>query len=205
MLASTPSNGRPRELPKVLAPEEARALMGAPNLSAPTGLRNRCVMELMHRCGLRVSETLGLQLRDVHWGEGTIHLRPEITKGHKEATAYLDRRTEALLERWVAERRRVLRERGAARTPLLFVTLDGGPVDRRYAWEMVGRYARRAGIERRIGPHALRHTYATDLLRSGRFNLREVQHLMRHDDVRTTTIYTHLVDGELLAKLRDRD
>lgn len=179
--------------------------MAAPNLRAPTGLRNRCVLELMHRCGLRITETLALQLRDVHWGEGTIHLRPEITKGNVEATAYLDRRTEDLLERWVAERRRVLRERSAPRTTLLFTTLDGGQVDRVYAWKMVRRYGRRAGIEHPVNPHMLRHTYATDLLRTGRFNLREVQHLMRHADPRTTAIYTHLVDGELLAKLRDRE
>lgn len=199
------AGGRPLELPKVLAPDEARALMEAPNLAAPTGLRNRCILELMHRCGLRVSETLALQLRDVHWGEGTIHLRPEITKGHKEGTAYLDRRTEALLERWVAERRRVLRARGAGRTPLLFTTLDGDRVDRKYVWKMTGRMAKRAGIDRPISPHWLRHTFATDLLRSGDFNLVQVQQLMRHSDVRTTTIYTHIVDGELLSKLRDRE
>jgi integrase/recombinase XerD len=194
------AGGRPLELPKVLTPAERDALLAVPNLEAPTGLRNRCILELMVGSGLRVSETCALQLRDVHWGEGTIHLRSAITKGGKEATAYAGRRAEALLERWKIERRQY-----AARRPHLFTTLEGGPVDRRYVWSMVRRYARRAGIDHPVWPHMLRHTYATDLLRSGRFNLVEVQHLMRHDDVRTTTIYTHLVDGELLRKIRELD
>lgn len=190
--------GRPRELPKTLSAEEIQALMAAPNLAAPTGLRNRCMLELMHRCGLRVSEACGLYLRDVHWGEGTIHLRPEVAKGGVEATAYLDPKSEALLERWKNERRRY-----AARKPHLFTTLQGGPVDRRYCWSMIRRCARRAGIERGVHPHMLRHTYATELLRDG-FNLREVQQLLRHADIRTTTIYTHLFEAELHRKVRGR-
>lgn len=173
--------------------------MRRPNLRAPTGLRNRCILELMYRCGLRVSETCGLHLRDIKWTEHKIHLRPEVTKGQREAVVYLDEPTEALLERWLTVRRGY-----AAGKPWLFTTLKGGQVDRHYVWEMTARYARKAGIERNIHPHMLRHTYATELLREG-FNIREVQDLLRHSNIQTTVVYTHLVDEDLARKIRGRE
>lgn len=188
-----------RKLPKTLSPDEAAALLDAPNLSAPTGLRNRCVLELMYRSGLRVSEVCGLHLRDVRHQDGQVHLRSEVAKGGREAFVYLDPASEQLLQRWKVERRRY-----AAGKPHLFTTLKGGPVSRHYCWQMMQRYARRAGLEgRRIHPHVLRHTYATELLREG-FNVREVQQLMRHADLRTTTIYLELVDADLQRKVRGR-
>jgi integrase/recombinase XerD len=187
-----------RELPKTLAAEEVDALMRIPNRSAPTGLRNLCMLTLMHRSGLRVSEVCGLYLRDVRWRDGQIHLRPEITKGGREAVAYLDPHTEELLRRW-----KDMRQQYAAGKPHLFTTLQGGPVSRHYCWQMMQRYGRRAGLERRIFPHILRHTFATELLREG-FNVREVQRLLRHADIRTTVLYTHLVDAELQKKIRER-
>lgn len=187
-----------RRLPKTLSEDEVRRLMARPNLAAPTGLRNRALLMVMHRSGLRVSETCGLHLRDVRWDEGMLHLRPEITKGKREAFAYLDEPTQAMLERWKDVRRQY-----AAGKPHLFTTLKGGPVSRYYCFQMVRRYARRAGIERPISPHTLRHTFATELLRDG-FNIIEVQKLLRHSDVRTTTIYLHILDDELRRKIRDR-
>jgi len=188
-----------RKLPKTLSAEEVEALMRVPNLAAPTGLRNRCMLALMHRCGLRVSEVCGLHLRDVRWRDGQLRLRPEIAKGGREAVAYLDPPTEELLRRWVEVRREY-----AAGKPHLFTTLKGGAVTRFYCWQMIRRYARRAGLEElRVHPHVLRHTYATELLREG-FNVREVQALLRHADIRTTTIYLHVIDVELQAKIRAR-
>lgn len=196
----TPGGGRPRELPKVLTKTEVAALLAIPNLDAPTGLRNRCILELMYGAGLRVSETCGLRVRDMDWGEGRLHLRPEITKGDKEAYVTVSHRVEAMLERWKHVRRAY-----AARQPHLFTTLEGGPVDRRYVWSMVGRYARRAGLaDKRVHPHMLRHSFATHLLQDG-YDLRQVQTLLRHDDVRTTTIYTHVFDAELHRRLRERE
>lgn len=187
-----------RTLPKTLSAEEVAALMARPNLNAPTGLRNRCILALMHRAGLRVSETCGLHLRDVRWAEGRIVLRAEVAKGGREATVYLDESTQSLLEAWKNVRRQY-----AAGKPHLFTTLKGGPVSRHYVWEMTARYGRRAGIERPVHPHLLRHTFATDLLNED-FNLREVQVLLRHADIRTTTLYTHIVDTELQRKIRAR-
>jgi integrase/recombinase XerD len=190
---------RPVELPKVLTRAEVTALMAAPNLNAPTGLRNRCMLEVMHRLGLRVSECCGLHVRDVEWDDGQVHLRAAITKGEVEAWLPIDARTLSLLEQWKRERRRY-----AARKPHLFTTLTGGPVGRKYVWAMMQRYARRAGLETHVYPHILRHTFGTELLREG-FDLREVQHLMRHADVRTTTVYTHIAGGELHRRMRERD
>lgn len=192
-----------RKLPKVLTADEIKALMRAPNMSAPTGLRDRALMAVMHRCGLRVSEACGLYLRDVRWGEAQIHVRPEVGKGGKEAVVYLDEPTLALLERW-----KIVRRQYAAGKPHLFVRVrsgdgQGGQLDRRDVYEMVGRRARKAGIEHPVTPHMLRHTYATELLREG-FNVPEVQRLLRHSDIRTTSAYLHLVDADLAAKVRAR-
>lgn len=196
---ATPRQPRaPRELPKVLTPDEVDALLAAPNVDCPTGLRNRCMLQLMLRCGLRVTETTLLHLRDVDWNDGSLHLRPEITKGEKEAFTYIDDATLEWLKRWKAERRKY-----AAGQPWLFTTLKGEPVGRKYVWAMMRRFAKRAGIREEIHPHMLRHTFATDLLRED-FNIREVQQLMRHNDVRTTQIYTHVDDAQLRRRMRER-
>lgn len=187
-----------RTLPKTMTREDAQALLRIPNMSAPTGLRNRCVLELMYRCGLRVSEVCGLHLRDWRPNDGQVHVREEVAKGGREAVVYLDPPTEQLLERW-----KVVRRQHASGKPHLFTTLSGGPISRHYVWQMMQRYARRAGIEQHVHPHMLRHSYATELLREG-FNIREVQALLRHSDIRTTVIYTHIFDDELARKIRGR-
>jgi integrase/recombinase XerD len=186
-----------RELPKTLRREEVDALMAMPNLDAPTGLRDRCMLTLMHRAGLRVSEVCKLHLRDIHWRDHELHIRTDVGKGGKEAMLPLDDDTLAWLERWKSVRRRY-----AAGSPWLFVTLRGGPVDRRCVWEMLDRRARKAGI-RHTHPHMLRHTFASDLLRE-RFSIEEVRRLMRHSDIRTTSIYLHVHDADLAAKVRAR-
>lgn len=191
--------GAPKKLPKTLSQDEVAALMAVPNLAAPTGLRNRVALELMYRCGLRVSETCALHLRDWSAREHQLHIRPEIAKGGREAYLPLDPVVEEFLERWKTVRRRY-----AAGQPHLLTTLKGGPIDRHYCWKMIRRYARRAGLEdRKLHPHVLRHTFATDLLRD-RFTVREVQQLMRHADLRTTAIYLHVHDDQLAEKIRQR-
>jgi integrase/recombinase XerD len=132
-----------------------------------------------------VTETCGLYLRDIDFREGELHIRPEISKGRKEAHLYLGDSTVQLLELWKPARRKL-----AGGKPWLFVTHGGAPVRRGYVYEMVSRYARKAGIEKKVGPHILRHTHATELLREG-FDLRQIQKLMRHSDIRSTVLYTN--------------
>ncbi len=172
--------------------------MAVPNLSAPTGLRNRAMLEVMYRQGLRVGEVCGLHLRDWRVKDRQVHLRPEVAKGGREAYVPLNPVVEDFLTRWKAERRRY-----AAGEPHLFTTLAGAPVGRRYCWQMIRRYGRRAGIERALHPHMLRHTFASELLAEG-FTIAEVQQLMRHSDIRTTAIYLHVSDAALAEKIRRR-
>jgi integrase/recombinase XerD len=194
------SNGA-RQLPKTLTGEESERLLAMPNLACPTGLRDRCVMELMLRCGLRVTETCELHLRDVDWRAGEIRLRSEITKGHREAVAYLDERATTLLERW-----KVVRRPYGSTGPHLFVCVRGQqrgqPLTRLGVYRMVSRRAAKAGIAHAY-PHILRHTFATELLSDG-FNIAEVQKLMRHTDIRTTSIYLEVRDEQLREKVRAR-
>ena len=191
-----------RELPKTLTAEQLERLLAAPNLSVPTGLRDRCVMELMARCGLRVSECCGLHLRDVDWREGEIRLRAEVAKNGREAVLYMDEPTQRLLERWKDARRQF-----AAGRPHLFVCVRGAqrgdPLTRHGVYKMVRRRAAKVGIEHPVWPHMLRHTFATGLLARG-FTISEVQRLMRHADLRTTAIYLHVRDEDLKAKIRRR-
>lgn len=189
----------PRKLPKTLSADEAAALLGRPNVNCPTGLRNRAMLELMLGNGLRVSECCGIHLRDVDWRTKQLRLRPEVAKGGREAVVPLAPDAIDWLERW-----KPVRRQHAAGAPWMFVTLRGGQVDRHYSWEMVSRYGRKAGITWPVHPHVLRHTFATDLLRSGDFDIREVQEMLRHADVRTTMIYTHVAPERLAEKMSRR-
>lgn len=190
----------PRKLPKTLTDDELGRLLGAPNLAVPTGLRDRCVLELMARCGLRVSEVCGLHVRDVDWKEGEIRLRAEVAKGGREAVVYLPDPTKALLERWKDARRPF----GAGR-PHLFVCVRqaqrGEPLSRLRVYEMVRRRSAKAGIGWPVHPHALRHTFATRALANG-FTIADVQRMMRHSRLETTSIYLDVRDVDLREKIR---
>lgn len=186
-----------RKLPKTLASEEVEALLAVPNMRAPTGVRNRAMLVLMHRAGLRVGEVCGLELRDWRRRDRQIELRADVAKGGREAVVYLDAEAAAALEAW-----RAIRPRVGSRAPL-FTTLRGGGVSTDYVRRMTKRYARRAGIDRRVHPHMLRHSFATSLLREG-FNIAEVQRLMRHADLRTTATYLEVIDVDLERKIRAR-
>ena len=184
-----------RSLPKTLSRDEARRLLMAPNVRAPTGLRNRCILELMYRAGLRVGEVCALRPRDVDVAGGVAR----VWAGKSgDRTAYFDPEpVRPFLEDWKRVRRRL------PKSEHLFCTLDGGPVSVRYVEQMFQRMRRRAGIEARCTPHTLRHTYATELLDEG-FTIREVQEALGHSDVSTTMIYTEVLDSNLRAKIQRR-
>jgi integrase/recombinase XerD len=181
-----------KKLPKTLTREEALKLLSQPNKNAPTGLRNRCIMQVMYRAGLRESEVINLSPKDIEWKEGI--LRVWKGKGARDRTLYLDEHTLDLLRAWSNKR---------PGSRYFFCTLKGKKLSDRYIREMVNRYARRAGIEKRVNPHMLRHTFATELLQEG-YNIREVQKLLGHSDVSTTMIYTHVYDSDLANKIKGR-
>jgi integrase/recombinase XerD len=150
----------------------------------------------MYRAGLRVGEVLALKPRDVDL-RGTIRI--EDGKGG-DGTAYFDAASVApLLEQWKRERKRL----GAKADAPLFCTLKGGAVSVRQVEAMVKRRARRAGITSAVTPHVLRHSFATELLEEG-FNIRQVQEAVRHADVSTTMLYTHVYDAQLRNKIQSR-
>jgi integrase/recombinase XerC len=164
----------------------------------------------MGRCGLRIGEVVALQTKDVT--DHSLHVWRG--KGAKDRTVPLDPQTEAAIDAWLGERRklgvrsRVLfttitdRTEGEARIAgrvLSAATEPGRPVSPVYLRQVIDRYATRAGIEKRVTPHTLRHTAATTWLRAG-FNLREVQKLLGHASPATTEIYTHVFDEDLQRK-----
>ncbi|MFZ0043430.1 MAG: site-specific integrase [Solirubrobacteraceae bacterium] len=156
------SSARPRRRPpEVLTEPEAVALIKACSTRAPTGVRNRALIAVLWRSGLRISEALALELRDVDLDAGTIRVRHG--KGDKSRTVGLDEQTGALLARWVDRRRRL--EPGA-RAPV-FCTLHGSRLDASYVRRLLPRLAAKAHVERRVHAHGLRHTYAAELAREG--------------------------------------
>lgn len=191
------SKRKKRKLPKTISREEAAALLKAPNLHAPTGLRNRCILELMYRGGLRVGEVLSLKVRDVDVKRGTIRILDG--KGGDGTGYFPVAVVSPLLEEWKRERRRL----GVPAAAPLFTTLKGGPVSVRYVEQMVQRMARRAGVSSRCTPHVLRHTFATELL-DEQFTIRQVQEALRHADLGTTMIYTHVLDADLRDRIQRR-
>lgn len=183
---------RPRRLPEVLTAEEVKALLEQPNRRCPTGLRNYTMMLVMYRAGLRVSEVLNLQPRDVDWKAGDVRVNEG--KGKKDRVVPL--------EPWVLDALRAWQEKRPV-SRWFFSTLDGQQLDDRYVRAMVKRLAKKAGIQKDVHPHMLRHTYATQLLNEG-LSIREVQELLGHADVSTTMIYTHVNPVDLRRKIRAR-
>jgi len=191
------ANSQKVVLPRTIKRSEAAALMGAPNLRAITGLRNRCVLELMYRAGLRVGEVCALKPRDLDARAGTI----AVWRGKGgDRTAYLEENEEIdwLLAEWKRRRRRE-----TAGGVFLFCTIDGGPVSVRYVEQMIARLARRAGIAARVTPHMLRHSFATELLEEG-VNIRQVQVALGHKNLATTERYTHVLDSDVRQSVRVR-
>jgi integrase/recombinase XerD len=179
-----------------------KRLLAQPNTNTPTGLRNRLILELMYRCGLRVGEVCAITMRDVKkrkGGAGTIHLRPEITKGKVEGHVPVSASVMRGIERWKAVRSKY----AAGKCQELITTLTGKPVSRFYVWGMVRRYGERIGLPE-IYPHMLRHTFATEALDNG-MSLHKLQNILRHKDIQTTQVYLHVKDKELEEWIDSQD
>jgi len=186
---------RPRRLPEVLNAEEQAALLSQPNPRYPTGERNRLMLSLMLNAGLRLSEATGLQWRDLDLNTGKLFVRQG--KGAKDRVLWVGEADLTLLRSWRVRQAQII-ERVSMH---IFTTLAGRTVSGRYVQQMVKRCAVKAGIEKRVHPHLLRHTFATDLHRESR-NIRLVQKALGHSDLSTTMIYTHVYDAEVMEAMR---
>jgi integrase/recombinase XerD len=186
---------RTKKLPQVLNYAEVQRLLAAPRGSEPTALRDRALLEAMYACGLRASETIGLEMSDVDLREGLLRARG---KGSKERIVPLGRKAIAAIAAYLRGGRPKLvpPERHEAR---LFVNFRGGPLSRQGLYKIVQRHARETGLAGQMSPHTLRHSFATHLLAGG-CDLRAVQEMLGHADIATTQVYTHL-SGERLKEV----
>jgi len=182
---------RARKLPQVLNYAEVQKLLAAPRGSEPTTLRDRALLEVMYACGLRASETIGLELSDVDTHEGFLRAHG---KGSKERLVPLGRQAIAAINAYLRGGRPKLV--GDRHEPKLFVNFRGGPLTRQGLYKIVQKHARDAGLSGRMSPHTLRHSFATHLLAGG-CDLRAVQEMLGHADISTTQMYTHLSGDRL--------
>jgi integrase/recombinase XerD len=183
---------RPRRLPKVLTPDEQRALLAQFNKRYASSQRNRLLIELMLRCGLRCGEAIALKTE--HLDLVTCRLIVRQGKGRKDRTLWFDDAVHDLIVRWLERR---------PPSDWLLPTRHGTQLNCRYVREMTKRRALSAGIPEgnMVSPHTLRHTFATDLLRETK-NIRLVQKALGHANLATTMIYTHVADEELEKAMR---
>jgi integrase/recombinase XerD len=194
---------QPLRVPKTLSEAQVEALLAAPDLATPLGLRDRAMLELMYASGLRVSELVGLKTFNVGLNE---HVLRVTGKGSKERLVPFGEVAADWLGRYLHEARPELlgqvgaAPRAAKQTDDLFVTLRGSrageAMTRVMFWSLVKKYALIAGVTSPLSPHTLRHAFATHLLNHGA-DLRAVQMLLGHADISTTTIYTHVARERL--------
>jgi integrase/recombinase XerD len=182
---------RSKRLPKVLTRDEVRHLIEQPRGSSPADLRDRALLETMYACGLRASEAIGLELSDIDLEAGVLRARG---KGSKERIIPIGTKAIAALRAYGDRGRpRLVGIRDERR---LFVNLRGSGLSRQGLYKIIQRHARTAGLEDRMSPHTLRHTFATHLLAGG-CDLRSLQEMLGHADIGTTQMYTHLSTDRL--------
>ena len=182
---------QPLRVPKTLSQAQVEALLTAPDLGHPLGLRDRTMLELMYASGLRVSELVMLKTFQLGLNEGVLRV---MGKGSKERLVPFGEEARQWLDRYLAEARGAIL--GGQQTDDLFVTQRGSGMTRAMFWVIVKKWARVAGIVVPLSPHTLRHAFATHLLNHGA-DLRVVQLLLGHADISTTTIYTHVARERL--------
>ncbi len=175
-----------QKLPKVLSRGDVDRLLRAPRGTEPGALRDRALLELMYACGLRASEAIDLEVGDVDLDAGVLRARG---KGSKERLVPVGREAIAAVRIYLERGRALLTATTDDRH--LFVNRRGTGLTRQGLYKIVQRHARSVGLEDRMSPHTLRHTFATHLLAGG-CDLRAVQEMLGHADIATTQIYTHL-------------
>jgi integrase/recombinase XerD len=180
-----PPRSRAR-LPQVLSRDEVNRLLEQPRGVSPAALRDRALLETMYACGLRASEAITLELGELDLEAGILRARG---KGSKERLVPIGSKAIATLRAYLAQGRPRLV--GLSDEASVFVNLRGHGLSRQGLYKIVQSHAASAGLEHRMSPHTLRHTFATHLLAGG-CDLRSLQEMLGHADIGTTQIYTHL-------------
>jgi integrase/recombinase XerD len=178
-----------QSLPKFLIPEEVEQLLDSPDLSNPTGIRDKTMLEVLYATGLRVSELVEIKLNDLNLEVG---LLTTLGKGSKERTVPIGRSAVEWVIKYLPVRHKVLKNKTSS---YLFLTPKGEAISRQAFWKLIVTYGEKAKIGH-ITPHLLRHSFATHLLENGA-DLRSLQMMLGHSDVSTTQIYTHITNERL--------
>ena len=186
-----------RSLPQSLTQQDVESLLAAPKVSEPLGHRDRTMLEVLYATGVRVSELINLTLSQINLNQGVLRI---VGKGDRERLIPLGDEAQDWIREFIdGPRGEILLER---QTEYLFPTRRGDRMTRQAFWHIIKRYAKKAGISKKLSPHTVRHAFATHLLNNGA-DLRVVQLLLGHSDVSTTQIYTH-VARERMKELHER-
>ena len=184
---------------ETLTPEEMSRLIRACSRRSSVGIRNAALLVVLYRGGLRIGETLALHLKDLDPEAGTA--RVLCGKGNKARTVGLDPGAFSMVERWIARRQTI----GINRNAPLFCTLKSGPLYDSYVRHLMKRLAGKAGIEKRVHPHGLRHTHAAELIREG-IRINVVSKQLGHSSSAVTARYIdHIAPAEVIETMRARD
>jgi len=196
---TTKKKRQPRKLPKVISREAVERLFKGINTRCPTGLRNRTALELMYRCGLRVSEVCHLSPDDIDFT--TNHIYVQQGKNSKDRYVNFGPAVKNWLSKWAAKR---------PESEYFFCTLQGGKMNDRYFRQVLERLSAKAGVyindnhqKKPVHPHTLRHCYGTELIEDG-FNIAEVRDMMGHSSIQTTQVYLSVRPEMLAAKVWQR-
>lgn len=189
LLIARPKVGQ--SLPQSLTEADVEALLAAPDVDTPLGLRDRAMLEVLYAAGLRVSELVGLTLGQVNLRQGLVRI---VGKGNKERLVPLGEEAQDWLARYLRDSRPVLL--GSVRDDIVFPSLRRQAMTRQTFWHRIRQLALIAGVQKPLSPHTLRHAFATHLLNHGA-DLRVVQMLLGHSDLSTTQIYTHVARQRL--------
>jgi integrase/recombinase XerD len=182
-----------KTLPKAISVSEVETLLEQPDrISTPEAKRDKAMLELLYATGMRVTEMVSLNVRDVNLKAGFVRC---FGKGSKERIIPIHNRAIRAVRSYLDDARTSLL--GAAPEAALFLNRRGQRLTRQGFWLILKGYARKGGIEAELTPHVLRHSIATHLLHSGKMSLRELQELLGHANISTTQIYTHLTNERL--------
>ncbi len=180
-----------QKLPDILSVDEVEQLLSQPDIATPLGQRDRAMLELLYATGLRVSELVNLKLLDVNLEAGYVKT---FGKGSKERMVPFGEMALQAIKTYLSEGRQALLKRG--NPPYLFLNFRGKPLSRQGFWKIIRNHGTMAGIQKKIKPHGLRHSFASHLLEAGA-DLRSVQVMLGHADITTTQIYTHVTRKRL--------
>ena len=179
-----------KKLPQVLSGEEIELLLAQPDITEPKGCRDKAMLELLYATGIRASELINLNIKDLNLRSGVLYCRG--SKGVRSIPVY----PSAV----VAVSDYIYRMRGLITGPesgnALFVNLNGGRLTRQGFWKIVKGYATEAGITKEITPHTLRHSFALHLLENGA-SVKDIQTMMGHADISSTQVYVQLLDSHV--------